>query len=113
VSKTIVLWTLVTLLALSNLRMICVDHAIGGPASAAVSLGADCTDMCPREPAPRPKTGCVLVPGGCSAVSAFVVALPPPSVVLAPPPSRLVATTVGPDLYTAPAPALFSPPPEL
>jgi hypothetical protein len=101
---------LIVLVPASNLRMICVDHAVG---SAEVSAG--CADLCPREQ-PQPDedgTGCVLVAGGCSAISAFIVGLPTPSsAALAAPPANPLAPVREADLYRPPSSPPMSPPPK-
>jgi hypothetical protein len=111
VQRTFLLLVLVVLVPAMNLRMICVDHA--GAASAA-SAEADCTDLCPRQGrAPEPSSErCLLVPGGCSAVSALLVALPVPSpAALAAPAATFVTASREADLYVAPCPSRLNPPP--
>ena len=115
-AKTLVICALAVLVPLTNLRMICVDHAGPARASATVTANGACDEMCPRTP-PAPtsaKTGCVLVAGGCSVVTAFVVALPAPSSApLASPQATIVSFVSVPDLYHPPVRAPFSPPPEV
>jgi hypothetical protein len=118
VARTFFLWTLVILVPLTNLRMICVDHAAGSAGRVAVSSPTECDEMCPRDGAPlpendRPENGCLLVAGGCSAVATFLVALPAPALALAAPPSTIYAVVRPTLTYLWPPARPFSPPPEL
>lgn len=74
--RTLVLWSLLLVVPLGNVRMICYDLAArNGAAAAAIP---DCEDLCDRRTPPAPDTGCVLVAGGCATVLAVLVALPVP-----------------------------------
>ena len=111
VQRTFLLWSLVLLVPVINLRMICVDHAVD---AVAASGEADCAELCLREGPPRDTSsaGCVLVAGGCSAVSALLVALPVPSTVtLAAPAVTFLTAGSDADLYLPPSPSRLSPPP--
>lgn len=109
--RRLLLWTLLAIVPLTNVRMICFDHAGGAGASVSPS-GGECDGMCPREQPSEPEGGCLLVAGGCSAMMAFVVAVPPPAVALAAPASSLVSAVEPRDLYLPPVLGTFSPPPE-
>ena len=113
--KTLFLWALLVVIPLTNVRMICIDHPRGKAGMPGVSEPADCSEVCPRDAAPRPapETGCVLVAGGCSAVTAFVVALPAPQTApLSIPPATPVSAAPETDGYRPPAPSLVTPPPK-
>lgn len=74
--RTLLLWSLLVVVPLGNVRMICYDLASTG-ASGRTS-GADCDDMCERPTSRTSDTGCVLVAGGCTSVLAVLIALPVP-----------------------------------
>jgi hypothetical protein len=111
VTRHLLIWTLLALVPLANVRMICFDHD-GVSAARSLPAGADCDDTCPREKPADQETGCLLVAGGCSAVMAFVVALSSPTTVFAPPLATSHRVPDTRDLYTAPVLRTFSPPPE-
>lgn len=74
--RALLLWSLLVLVPLGNVRMICYDLASSG--AGARASGADCDDMCERPTADPVETGCVLVAGGCTSVLAVLIALPVP-----------------------------------
>ena len=115
--KTAVVWTLLALVPFANLQMICVDHGGNGVIESGSSPNPDCTDFCLRaEAAPepvQPETGCVLVAGGCSLLTALVVALPerwPP--LAAPVENRDTAIPIARMGYLSPALQTLTPPPK-
>jgi hypothetical protein len=117
VARTLFLWTLVILMPLTSLRMICVDHSVRAAGRAAVFSPTECDEMCPRDGAPlpendRPENECLLVAGGCSAVTTFLVALPAPALAIAPPLPTIYADVRPPLTYLGPVVRPFSPPPE-
>ena len=116
--RTLFLWMLVILVPVTNLRMICVDHAAGTDGRASASLPTECDEMCPRDDAPRPdndrsENGCLLVAGGCSALATFLMAVPAPALALAAPLSTIYADVRPTLTYLGPADRPFAPPPEL
>jgi hypothetical protein len=112
VLKTLLLWSLVALVPLTNIRMVCVDHS-GTRASA---QRPDCGELCPRDAGGRAapqETSCVLVAGWCSAVTAVAVALPAPGIFpLGGAPATLAALPPDVPVHSAPAVRPVSPPPK-
>lgn len=108
-ARTLILWALIALVPAINVRMICFEHPVE------TSAASECDDQCPRKkPASDDDTtGCVLVAGGCSALTAFVAGLPAPSAVaLARPSVHIVDPPAAPDLYLPPLASPLSPPPK-
>jgi hypothetical protein len=109
VVKTSFIGALVLLVALANVRMVCFDH------SRLRRAPASCDEICPRtQPAASDaQQHCVLVAGGCSVISAFVVALPVPLVRVTALAATLLGVAAEPGFYRSMVPPPASPPPEL
>ena len=101
VMRALLLWSLLVLVPLGNVRMICYDLASSG--TGAATSGADCDDMCERPPADPAETGCVLVAGGCTSVLAVLIALPVPVLPLGIPAVEREHPFLKADIYLPPA----------